>query len=161
MFFQLLFSEFLVLQYIQFDNFIDKFYFFAIESITQVIPMKGLSLLAMLLCLLLANFAYFDKAEAQALMLSPYHKSPIAPAFEKIYIDPQNLVYMPEGLTYFEEDGTRTKVGAVLHDCYGTYILQIEYQCPLCGRTYLNKGPDEEHGCPLFMHKVHPKIWSK
>ncbi len=98
---------------------------------------------------------------AQAMTLDPYHKSPIAPPFEKIYINPNCLVDMPDGLYYYHANGYAEKVRTLRHDCNGFYILRIEYQCPLCGRTYLDKEPDADHGCPLFMRQILPKIWIK
>lgn len=123
--------------------------------------MKAHDPLKIIFVLLLASLAYFHGMVAQAVTLPPYHKSPVAPAFEKIYIDPLNLIYMPNGLYYCEEDGILAKVDTVLQDCYGTYVLHIDYQCPLCGRVYTTKEPDDDHGCPLFMHQVHPEIWEK
>ncbi len=106
----------------------------------------------------LITLSYPSKIRAQAMTLPLDHKNPTIPAFEKIYINTNRLVGMPDGLYYFGGDGYATKVGTVLHDCQGAYILKIEYQCPLCGRIYFNKAPDEDHDCPLFTSEKHTEI---
>lgn len=78
------------------------------------------------------------------------HKYPLEPAFEKIYIQPNQLINMPNGLYYYDDCGEEIKVNTVLGDEDGTYIVVVNYQCPLCGRTYNTKTPDENYGCPLF-----------
>lgn len=123
--------------------------------------MKISKIMSLCVAVLLTSLAYFQGLFAQAVTLSDHHKSPLAEVFEKYYIDPSNLIYMPDGLYYCEKDDSMTKVGTLLHDCHGTYVLKVQYQCPLCGRVYTTKEPDDEHGCPLFMYKVHPKIWAK
>jgi hypothetical protein len=110
----------------------------------------------LILCFLLAFFAQTESQE------SLYNHRPNSePPFEKIYVQPYQLVSMPDGLYYYEDSKCPLKVNAVLQDEEGMYIIMVKYQCPLCGRSYRNKYPDDEHACPLFMKAVMPNIWSK
>jgi hypothetical protein len=120
--------------------------------------MKSTYKISTLLWIGFITLSYSSEVWAQAMTLPLDHRNPAASAFEKIYINPKQLVGMPDGLYYFDKRGYASKVGTVLHDCRGTYVLKIEYQCPLCGRVYLNKAPDEDHGCPLFMEEGRSEI---
>jgi hypothetical protein len=97
---------------------------------------------------------------SQGVSYSSNHKYPVEPAFEKVYVCAHQLVNMPDGLYYYDENGCSTKVKTVLGDENGTYLVLVNYQCSLCGRTHASKTPDEDFGCPLFMKQIHPKIWS-
>lgn len=125
------------------------------EQRIMVFNSKGKALIIILL------LAFQGSLFAQGMSFPSDHKHPIEPAFEKIYVQGCQLVTMPDGLYYFDDNGGSTKVKTVLFDEDGMYVIVINYQCPLCGRTYANKVPDDEYGCPIFMRQVHPKVWSE
>ena len=95
----------------------------------------------------------------QGLSFSAEHKDPIEPAFQKIHVQPNELVSTPDGTYYIDENCQMTKVKTILGDEDGLYVILIRYQCPLCGRTYSEKEPDDEYGCPIFKRRVNSKIW--
>lgn len=83
------------------------------------------------------------------------------PPFEKFYVSPRQLVTFHDGIYYFDDNGYYTKVKTVLADCNGTYILIVNYQCPVCGRCWADNKPDDGYDCPIFQRKVAPGIWSE
>ena len=87
------------------------------------------------------------------------HKGPFEPPFEKIYVDPSQVVTMPDGVYYCDEEKGLLKARCVLSDYDGMYVIRITHQCPCCGRCYEGKFLDEEYGCPLFQRHVHPRVW--
>lgn len=99
--------------------------------------------------------------EAQGLVLPPTYKGETEAAFEKIYIDRSQLVHMPDGVYYYDDNGQEIKVKTLLCDKQGLYILRVCYQCQLCGRTYIDRMPEDEEGCPIYERELMPGIWSK
>jgi hypothetical protein len=95
----------------------------------------------------------------QGLSFSAEHKNPIEPAFEKVYVQIDQLVSTPNGTYYIDDNDQMTKVKSVLGDEDGLYVILIRYQCPLCGKTYSEKEPDAEYDCPIFKRKINSKIW--
>jgi hypothetical protein len=103
---------------------------------------------------LIATGTIFDKVTAA-------ENAPAEPPFEKVYIKSNQLLTTPEGIYYVNDQNQRRKVKTLLHDTEGLYVIFFTYECPLCGRRYENEIPDDEHGCPILMRQVHPKIWAK
>jgi|GEM_PF-5891955 len=87
------------------------------------------------------------------------YKGAREPAFEKIYVKQCDLCTFCDGTYYYDEAGEPHKVGTVLHDDQGMYVLLIKYQCPLCGLSWDDKTPDDEHGCPILKRRYHKYIW--
>jgi hypothetical protein len=81
------------------------------------------------------------------------------PAFEKIYVNPCQIVTFPDGIYLRHEDGQLEKVRSLSQDCGGSYVLLIKTQCPLCGRCYAGKDCPEGMGCPLYEVEVLPNLW--
>ncbi len=98
---------------------------------------------------------------SQACKLSGRCQRPIEPAFEKLYVCQSQLVYLPDGLYYCNQEGKLNKVRTLLHDCDGMYIIIIRHQCPLCGRSWEFPPDENEFGCPIYQKEVLPDIWSK
>lgn len=91
-----------------------------------------------------------------------YHdefKGPKCEPFEKIYVKQCQLCTFCDGTYYYDDKGVPHKVDTVLHDDQGMYILLIKYQCPLCGLSWDDKFPDEEHGCPILKRRYHKYVW--
>jgi hypothetical protein len=94
------------------------------------------------------------------LRFSSDYKGPLEPAFEKIYVSLSQLVTCPDGIYYRDGCDQLTKVSTVSADCDGMYVLLITHQCTLCGRCYqAGDEIEDEYGCPLYMHKIHPRVW--
>jgi hypothetical protein len=110
---------------------------------------------------ILACLSFVGLAYGQGMVLPPIYKQCPEPAFEKIYIESCQLVMMPDGLYYFDDEGGSTRVKTVLSDYDGMYILKVKHQCPLCGRCFESSLREEEFGCPIFQRQVHPRIWSE
>lgn len=104
-------------------------------------------------------FALPQMTFGQGQSYSSEHKGPFEPPFEKIYIDPSQLVTMPDGVYYCDEVEGMLKARCVLTDCDGMFVIRVTHQCPLCGRCYEGKFLDEEYGCPIFQRHVHPRVW--
>lgn len=81
-------------------------------------------------------------------------------AFEKTYVDCSQLISTPFGTYLRHSNGYEEKVRAVMNDCYGTYVMRVETQCPHCGQCYTEKSPPEGMCCPLYDTEVFPGIWS-
>lgn len=82
------------------------------------------------------------------------------PPFEKIYVDPCQLVTYHDGVYYRDHYGRETKITKLMHDANGPYILVVYYQCPICDRCWTTPKPPEGCDCPLFMREVYPGIWT-
>src|SRR5215472_9174852 len=113
----------------------------------MIINIKGWALTIIFL------LVFHSSLSGQGLSFPATHKNPIEPAFEKIYVNSSQIVTMPDGKYYFDDNGKSTKAKAVLCDEDGMYVILINYQCPLCGRTYANSVPDDEYGCPIFQRQ--------
>lgn len=87
------------------------------------------------------------------------YKGEREPPFEKIYVQPWQIVTMPDGIYFCDEEGNRLKVDRLSADVDGMYVIRITHQCPCCGRCFEGKYLDEEYGCPLFQRKVSSRLW--
>ncbi len=110
--------------------------------------------IAFILSLLIPAFSF-----AQGQTFSSDHKGPFEPPFEKIYVERSQIVTMPDGVYYSDDEGNLNKARAVSADCDGLYVIRIAHQCPCCGRCYEGKFLDEEYGCPHFQRKVSSRLW--
>ncbi|MBA2727709.1 MAG: hypothetical protein H0U49_06005 [Parachlamydiaceae bacterium] len=81
------------------------------------------------------------------------------PAFEKFYVDNSQLLSTPFGTFIKHADGREEPVRALMNDCYGTYVMKVKTQCPLCGQCYSGKKPPEDMCCPLYDKEMFPGIW--
>lgn len=80
-------------------------------------------------------------------------------AFEKIYVNREDVICTPEGIYLKHCDNSLEKVRALLNDCEGMYVLRIHTQCPLCGECYSGKACPEDKSCPLYDKEIFPGIW--
>jgi hypothetical protein len=99
--------------------------------------------------------------EGQAEVLPSNYKGTRVPVFEKIYVRSSQLVHKPDGLYCYDDNDQEIKVKTLLCDKKGTYVLRVRYQCTLCGKTYLDRLPEGEEGCPIYEYEIFPGIWSK
>lgn len=96
----------------------------------------------------------------QGMVLPPTYKQHKEPAFEKIYVKSWQLITMPDGLYYYDDEGGSCKIKTVLADYDGMYILVVRKQCPLCGRCSSGFETDsDEWDCPIPKPKIHPRVW--
>lgn len=97
---------------------------------------------------------------AQSMSFNDEYKHQDEPAFEKIYVTPDQLCTFSDGVYYFDDEGNSSKVRATLHDLDGLYVLIVKHQCPLCGKAWSTAEPDDGYGCPIYQRRFHPRIWS-
>lgn len=90
---------------------------------------------------------------------SSEYKGEREPAFEKIYVQPWQVVTMPDGIYYEDEEEGMVKADRLSADVDGTYVIRITRQCPLCGRCFEGTYLDEEYGCPHFQRNVSSWLW--
>lgn len=83
------------------------------------------------------------------------------PAFEKIYVERNQILSMQDGLYLKHDCGSLVKIRALREDCEGPYVLLIETQCPLCGACYSGKEPPDGLCCPIYDVETRPYQWSK
>lgn len=73
------------------------------------------------------------------------------PAFEKLYVTPNDVLCTPEGTFYHSPEGEYLKVCSINRDAHGPYVILITRQCPICGRYY-NDHTDaiEGYSCEVW-----------
>jgi hypothetical protein len=98
-------------------------------------------------------------SSAQGLNFPSHYKGPTETPFEKIYVERSQIVTLPDGIYYADEEGNLIKAQCLRADCDGSYVIVIKRQCQLCGRCYEGKFLDEEYGCPIFQRKVSSRLW--
>lgn len=67
--------------------------------------------------------------------------------FEKIYVNPSQVLSMPQGFYLKKSNGKLEKVHSISHDCKGTFVLKIYAQCTHCGRVFDGASAPEGLSC--------------
>lgn len=82
-----------------------------------------------------------------------------APAFTKIYVQPNEILTTYSGSFYISPEGVYEPVRCIRQDCDGTFVILITHYCPSCGIAYKGKVPLEGYSCPLYQKQSFPHIW--
>lgn len=81
------------------------------------------------------------------------------PPFEKIYVSPSEVICTSQGTFYITQEDNFWPVRSIRRDAYGTYVILITQECPICGRWSASKDAPEGYSCPYFQSEVRPHIW--
>ncbi len=113
------------------------------------------STLQSFLFLLIAFAGFIDSKEFA--FKREFNETP--PPFEKFYIDNSQLLSTPFGTYIKHKNGQEEQVRALMHDNYGTYVMRVQTQCPMCGQCYDGKCAPDGMCCPLYEKEVIPGVW--
>lgn len=72
-----------------------------------------------------------------------------SPALEKIYVNPDQLHIIPEGIFFLSEEGNLVPACGVFRDQMGIYVVAESYKCPSCGMRNRNNVCINT-SCPLY-----------
>lgn len=70
-------------------------------------------------------------------------------ALQKIYVTPDQIHIIPEGIFFLNEEGNLIQACGIFSDQSGIYAVAARYKCPACG-WWNNNNICNNTGCPLY-----------
>ena len=58
--------------------------------------------------------------------------------FEKVYVTPEQVVLVPEGIFFLSSEGILTAARLISVDAQGMYVVKAYYRCSVCGRMNID-----------------------